>query len=154
MITPTKKDILQEYNKADASGKAMLERIYGKVAFANDEYTTLKTLADCCKKQEVDTEHVKITLHPSLSKYEDFLQATLESAIIRDAITNSEVVKLGQRRYYPYFNQEAGVGFRFSDPVFGYVTSLLGSRLEFSEQKHSDYFGSNFIDIHKRRLAY
>ena len=150
----TDEEILKEYAQADDAHKQLLERHYGKEMFVKPtDFRSLETVADCCVKQGVEIENVKVALHPSLSKYEKALQATLESFIVRDAIANNVEVKIGQTRYSPYFIEKAGVGFVFSLSCYGDDFSSFGSRLEFPNKKQSDYFGKTFTELNKRRLV-
>jgi|SRR5581483_8012996 len=153
----SEQEILKDYEQGDDAYKAMLEKHYGKEMFIKKgDYTELKTVDDCRKKlyPEINTDEVKVTIPPALSKYKDALQATLEAFIVRDAIADNEEVKLGQRRYWPYFYEKPGVGFRFISSYYDFVDTFLGSRLEFSDAEQSKYFGEQFLDIHKRRLGF
>jgi len=60
-----------------------------------------------------------------------------------------------QRKWFPIFEWSAGSGIGFSDSDFGYsdAVTTVGSRLCFPTQEMSDYFGRQFIEIHREMLT-
>jgi len=60
-----------------------------------------------------------------------------------------------QKKWYPWFRWSAGSGFDFAHSYFdfGNSDSIVGSRLCFPDKETSDYFGKQFIDIHRTHLT-
>lgn len=56
-----------------------------------------------------------------------------------------------QRKWFPVFNLASGSGFvfSFSDYIFTYSDSVVGSRLCLETEEKSDYVGNHFIELYK-----
>ena len=154
--TPPDELIHKKYNEADAVGKELLEGIYGKNAFTQNNYHELKTLEDCCKKEKYDPLYIKVQLPEQLAEFQNAMQGHLEALIIAKAIRNGYEpnFKESSYKYFPCFimGDKAGVGFSFVDSVCVSTDAGVGSRLVFEEKEQSDYFGMQFSEIHKKRL--
>ena len=60
-----------------------------------------------------------------------------------------------QKKWTPVFTLSAGSGFDFACSFCCYVGTVahVGSRFCFEDEKTSDHFGRQFIEIHRRRLT-
>lgn len=151
----TDDSILKEYSQADEAGKQLLERLYGKAVFQQNDYKTLKTLEDCCRRNNYDPSDIKVTVPAQLSKFNDSIQAYVECLIEAEAIRNGKEVDYSNdsMKWEPLFIYKPGVGFSFDHSYHVYSDATLGSRLSFPEKEQSDYFATQFLTTHKRRLT-
>lgn len=60
-----------------------------------------------------------------------------------------------QQKWEPYFYYQSGSGFVFSGSDFGcgYARTDAGARLCFPTEEMSDFFGKQFIEIHRTHLT-
>ncbi|HEY4148911.1 MAG TPA: hypothetical protein VGM41_08280 [Chitinophagaceae bacterium] len=102
-----------------------------------------------------------IEILPDVSRLPEWLQKYTHSAIkrvvIAEAINDGRIRKPGKETvYFPLWDltdNTSGFGFSgtYSD-VWGTHT-FVGSRLEFFSREDSDFFGKNFMDLHKDVLT-
>ena len=62
---------------------------------------------------------------------------------------------LDQKKWFPVFKWVPGSGFVFSYSDYGYgdACTAVGSRFCFKDEATSDYFGKQFIEIHRKCLT-
>jgi hypothetical protein len=60
-----------------------------------------------------------------------------------------------EKKWFPWFQWSSGSGFGFSGSICAYVSTVtyVGSRLCFPTKELSDYFGEQFIEIHRKLLT-
>jgi hypothetical protein len=81
-----------------------------------------------------------------------YTSSSIKRLIIAEAINNGRVRKPGQETvYFPVWDltdNTSGLGFSSSDYDSWSPSTGVGSRLEFFNRTDSDFFGSNFMDLH------
>lgn len=137
--------------------KLKFENDFGKDSFIPKTFETIKTLQDAYNavpdavKAIYDREHNT----PGLS---DDILADIEAKLIAKALQGAwkaDFSNYNQQKWYPWFRFSAGSGFDFAVSHCGYddKATSVGSRFCFSDEEIADYFGSQFIEIHRRRLT-
>ncbi|MGA2824320.1 MAG: hypothetical protein ABSE72_12440, partial [Bacteroidales bacterium] len=60
-----------------------------------------------------------------------------------------------EKKWYPWFQWSSGSGFDFSSSYYGYGNTYtsVGSRLCFPKKELAEYFGKQFIEIHRELLT-
>jgi hypothetical protein len=96
-------------------------------------------------------------LLPDVSALPEWLQKYTHSSIKRLII--AEAINEGRKRkpgkewvYFPVWdltNDSSGFGFSYSFYDGWFTCTDVGSRLEFFSEEDSDFFGSNFMDLHR-----
>ena len=157
MNTPSTETLQQEYANGNPEIKQALERLYGKSTFVKNDYTTLKTLEDCCVKNGYQANDLKVKLPSQLAEFQEPMQAHLEALICAKAVRNGYKPDWsdGKRKWWAWFNMPnpSGLGFSFFDSSYAVSYTFVGSRLVFENKEQSDYFAKQFLAIHEKRLT-
>jgi hypothetical protein len=122
------------------------------------DYKSIKSFEDACKKVKVDPSKL-----PDVSMIPlPFRKAIINCYklyIIYKAINDGWVPdwsNMSQWKYYPWFRMNSsGSGFDFSFSLYGcdYSLTCVGSRLCFPTSELAEYFGKQFIEIHRELLT-
>lgn len=87
-----------------------------------------------------------------------YTTSSIKRLIIAEWINGGMVRQPGQERvYFPIWDltdNSSGFGFSYSDYVSWSTASIVGSRLEFFSREDSDFFGSNYMDLHADVIPY
>lgn len=76
--------------------------------------------------------------------------ATIKRTVIADAIKEGKQPQVSQWRWFGVFNlKPSSFGFSYSGTDYDRSYSIVGLRLEFFTEDESDYFNSNFTDLHR-----
>ena len=137
--------------------KQKFENDFGKDSFIPKTFETIKTLQDAYNavpdavKAIYDQEHNA----PGLS---DDILADIEAKLIAKSLQGTwkaDFSNRNQQKWYPWFRFSAGSGFDFAGSGYGCANAGtdVGSRFCFFDEEIADYFGSQFIEIHRRRLT-
>lgn len=94
---------------------------------------------------------------PDVSGLPEWLQkythSSIKRLIIAEAINEGRVRKPGKEYvYFPVWNltdNKSGFGFSRARYDGWCTTTYVGSRLEFFTREDSDFFGKNFMDLHR-----
>lgn len=116
-----------------------------------------KAFEEACALRGYDA--VKIL--PDVSGLPEWLQkyvhSTIKRLIIAEAINEGRVRKPGEETvYFPLWDltdDSSGFGFSGADYDVWRADTSVGSRLEFFSRGDSDFFGENFMDLHKDVLT-
>lgn len=135
------KPVLQE-----TFGDKLKGNIIDRIKTFEDAYAE----ADEATKKEFDVQ-----IHPNLS---DQIVARLKLILIASVLRGDwkpDFENRSQQKWYPWFEYSAGSGFGFSHSDCSYVgtDTTVGSRLCFPTKELSDYFGKQFIEIHREHLS-
>ena len=153
---------LKAYKKADTGKKKMLETIFGKTLFApkpENAMEKIKSFEDACKVKKYNPKTILPYPKPQ-NEDEEALNAVRMQWIICDALRGDwtpDFANEDQYKYYPWFRwNEAGGGFGFGASGCGSTDACsgIGSRLCFPTSAMSDYFGKQFIELHRQVLQY
>lgn len=143
----------KEYPNADAPGKDLLERIFGKDAFQKN-WRDIKTPEDAYAANGVTADEVLPYKNPVTPK-QVWLNAisTMEEivrAINPRFLETIDWSNTTQRKWRPWFefNKRAS-GFRFNVSNFDFTITFStgGSRLCSEDEERSNYIATQFIDI-------
>lgn len=76
--------------------------------------------------------------------------ANTKRLIIAEAIREGKTVPVGEWRWFGVFTlKPSSFGFSSSCTLYGDSHSIVGLRLEFFSKEQSDYFNSNFTELHR-----
>lgn len=98
-----------------------------------------------------------VALLPDVSKLPEWLQkythSSIKRLVIAEAINEGRVRKPGKEYvYFPIWDLDdnsSGFGFSCTYYVLWHTVTFVGSRLEFFSRDDSDFFGKNFMDLHR-----
>lgn len=150
-LTVNKKSALKAWNEADNKGKKLLENLYGKGTFENQNVMDrIKTFEDA--RDETGRPGV-----PDFSMLPKDMRKHFEA--LYKIIVISEALNEGWKpnwddsneyKYYPYFIMSPS-SFAFNDASCddSYANAGSGSRLRFKTRELAEYAGKLFIDIWK-----
>ncbi len=150
-LTVDKKNALRAWNEADNKGKKLLENLYGKVTFENqnvmDRIKTFEDARDETGRPDIPDFSM---LPKDLRKH---FEALYKMIVIVEALNEGWKPNWDDRneyKYYPWFVMSpSAFAFYFS---FCDVTSALagsGSRLRLRTSELAEYVTKQFIDIWK-----
>lgn len=120
------------------------------------DFRTIRTVQDAYN-QVNDAIRAKYDRNHGYDLSDDIL-ADIEAKLIAKALQGdweAEFDNNQQKKWNPWFVYSAGSGFGFAHSNYYYVLTdtVVGSRFCFKDEKTSDHFGRQFIEIHRRRLT-
>ena len=134
--------------------KTKLEKDFGKEIFLPNLIDRIRSLQDAY--DEVDDATRRQYDRDHGYDLSDDILADIEAKLIAKALQGEWEANFegNQKNWYPWFKFSAGSGFDFSCSNFyyDYTFTNVGSRFCFKDEKTSDHFGRQFIEIHRRRL--
>ena len=142
----------KEYSKADASGKEILERVFGKNNLQIN-WRDIKTPEDAYAANGVSVDDVLPYKNPVTAKQVWLNAISTMEEIVRainpgffDRIDWSDT---NQRKWRSWFEFKRASGFRFCDSLYDYTItySTGGFRLCSEDEERSNYIATQFIDI-------
>lgn len=169
-LTINKTKAISIYNTADASGKQILEAIFGKrILDVNKKQTKpsfnimdkIKTVADVCKIQGITKKDYP---YPSLvgkQVRKNTLRAMKRKIYINQLFLIDNIVEALnemtalsfenniQEKWRPWYNYNTSMGrfvFAYSDYYYASTSAGCGPRLCFKSKELCDYFGEKFCD--------
>jgi hypothetical protein len=97
------------------------------------------------------------TILPDVSQLPEWLQrythSSIKRLVIAEAINNGRVRKPGEERvYFPVWDlsdNTSGLGFTYTDCDGWRTGTHVGPRLEFFSYEDAEFFGKNFMDLHR-----
>lgn len=116
----------------------------------------IKTFEDAyAEADEATKKEFDVQIHPNLS---DHIVARLKLILIASVLRGDwkpDFENRSQQKWYPWFEYSAGSGFAFSLSYYRYDGTItnVGSRLCFPTKELSDYFGKQFIELHREHLS-
>jgi len=123
---------------------------FGKECFSKSIFDRIKTFEDACEamnKKPEDVYHEK-------DAPDDVARKKLK--VIAEALNGGWVPDwndTNQKKRYPWFKMSSGFGFDRSVYGYGCTDAGCGSRLCLSSNELSNYFGTQFIDLHEIHLT-
>ena len=152
------------YPGATGEAKAKLEAHFGKEQLTRKRhFTDIKNFEDACEVKGINPKYVVEKLFnaipDTLREYRDFMVASLKRVIIAEVIRGdwkADYSDSRQVKWHQWYKWKDGVGFVFdtSDSTYDYSLTYSGSRLDFANCDESDYFGKQFIELHRVVLQY
>ena len=150
-LTVDKKNALRAWNEADNKGKKLLENLYGKDTFENQNITDrIKTFEDA--REETGRPDVPdfSMLPKDMRKH---FEALYKMIVIAEALNEGWIPNwdnANECKYYPYFVMSSS-SFAFVSALcdFSVACAGCGSRLRFKTRELAEYAGKQFIELWK-----
>ena len=151
-LTVDKKNALRAWNEADNKGKKLLENLYGKVTFENqnvmDRIKTFEDARDETGRPDIPDFSM---LPKDLRKH---FEALYKMIVIVEALNEGWKPNWDDRneyKYYPWFVMSpSAFAFCISSYVSAFALAGSGSRLALKSEQLSNYCGTQFIDLWKQ----
>jgi len=144
---------LKAYNDAKASGKKLLENLYGKKVFMKDVMERIKTFKDVLEDHNMTIEQFEkscegLTTDEVGYRKLKLLYKSLNEEYIPDYTD-------GTSKYQPLFKMgsSSGVGFAYHYYDDWLAISCSGSRLCLRSSKLAIYAGKQFLNEHREFLT-
>jgi hypothetical protein len=151
-----KSKALRLFRNASEELKAILIDAFGKECFSGKITDRIKTFEDAYREADVMTQlEYTREYHKSLSTDTvAYLKRKLIAKVLRGD-WEPDWTDSNQRKWWPYFVWLAGSGFDFSDSTYDgdFSDTAVGSRLCFPTEELANYFGRQFIDLHREFLT-
>lgn len=145
-----KKNALKAWKEADNKGKSLLENLYGKEIFANQNVMDrIKTFEDALEDTGRPDLPDLSCLPEDMRKY---FEAQYKMLVIAEALNEGWKPNWDddEYKYYPWFNMSpSSFAFRVSDYGRSLADASSGSRLKFKTRELAEYAAKQFIDIWK-----
>lgn len=145
----------QIFKEAPESLREILISTFGADTFKLNVIDRIKTFADAYEAADEKTrDEFDQQIHPNLSEH---IVARLKLILIAKVLRGEwepDFSNSNQEKWFPWFKFSAGSGFGFSGSGCGYGRTLaaVGSRLCFPNEELSNYFGKQFIKLHRAHL--
>jgi len=136
--------------------KEKLEKDFGKETFSSNLIDRIGSLQDAYDEVD-DATRSQYDRDHGYNLSDDIL-ADIEAKLIAKALQGdweADFSNTRQVKWYPWFVWSSGSGFVFSDSLcdYDYTFTYVGSRFCFKDEKTSNHFCRQFIEIHRRRLT-
>lgn len=145
----------QIFKEASESLREILISTFGADTFKQNVIDRIKTFSDAYDNADRNTRaEYDCQVHFALSKH---IVARLKLILIAKVLRGDwepDFSNSNQQKWIPIFKFSAGSGFDFSYSHYycAYANSDVGSRLCFPSEELSDYFGKQFIELHRAHL--
>jgi hypothetical protein len=155
-VTITADQVREKHKAGNATEKKLLEALYPQL-FKYEGYKKIDSLEAALKFLGLTKADAKITLSKKLQKHFTRKQASLHLDLIADAIRDGREVDYrngDQKKWYPWFTYKVPSGFGFSgtDYADSYSLTYVGSRRQFLTHEEAEWFGKQFIELHRIEL--
>jgi hypothetical protein len=152
LLKVEKKFVKTLYKKGNKEVKDLLMDNFGNEMFLTKITERVTSFEDAC--EESGFTPVEIYSSSDSKDEKAYKKLKLIASLLREEWV-PDWNDGGQRKWFPVFKYSSGVGFDFSGS--GYVCagtgSAVGSRLCFPTEELADYFGKQFIDIHRELIT-
>jgi hypothetical protein len=130
----------------------ILINTFGEKFFSRNITDRIKTFRDACNELGVDPEDI-FQPPDTLDEIAYKKLKVIARALRGDWEPNWN--DGNEKKWYPYFRWSSGSGFGFSHSSYTYDCSAtyVGSRLCFPTSELAEYFGKQFIEIHRELLT-
>lgn len=149
-LTIEKQKAKRLYPEAPEWLKKELEEEFGKDNLKAEDFESIKTFEDACKKMKAHPDDV---IHERDMPDEI---AYKKLKLIAAAINNGWIPNWdneNERKWWPWFNLSSGFGFSLSFYGIANAATNVGSHLCFESEEKSDYCATQFIDLYKDLLT-
>jgi hypothetical protein len=126
----------------------ILIETFGKECFSGKIIDRIKTFEDACHELGIDPDNVE----HSYDSEDEFAYKKLKLiAKVLNEGWEPNWNDRNERKWWPWFKWSSGSGFGFSHSNCAYVITLtsVGSRLCLKTEELANYFGRQFIEIHR-----
>ena len=152
----SKKTAKKIFKDAPEYLREILISTFGADTFKSNVIDRIKTFEDAYEEADKKTrDEFDQQIHPNLSEH---IVARLKLILIAKVLRGEwepDFSNSNQEKWFPWFKFSADSGFVFSDSHYGYdgTHASVGSRLCSPTQELSDYFGKQFIELHRKHLT-
>jgi hypothetical protein len=133
--------------------KEQLTEVFGEECFRKRRFDEIKTFEDACEALGITNDSCK----PIFDVEEDPDEIAYKKLkVIVKAINQGWTpnwTNADQKKWWPYFVLSSGFGFSYSDFIFDYPNTSVGSRLCFESKEKSDYAAKQFLDLYQQFLT-
>lgn len=138
--------------------KETLTALFGAEIFQPKLMDRIQTFEDACNDQGLKAKDVIPFSEKDLTTEQQAVNAYAQLRVIAKSLQGGFVADFtnsNQQKWFPYFRFEAGVGFVFDGTSYDstYTLTYVGSRLCFPNSEIAEYFGNQFIELHRMALA-
>lgn len=144
-LTIQKVNAVKAYNKADDSGRQILQDLFPDVDLAGKITDRVKSFEDACKILGIDEENV-LTQYDTLDE-----QAYKKLKVIVKALNEGwtpDWDNSNQNKYWPWFDMR-GSGLAFFRAVYVYAISSVGSRLCLRSRELVEHAVKHFMNLYE-----
>ena len=144
------------FKDSPESLQKILISTFGAATFSINIIDHVKTFSDAYSlADEATRKEYDLQINPNLSEH---IVARLKLILIAKVLRGEwepDFSNSNQEKWFPWFKFSAGSGFVFSVSgyYYGRTVACVGSRLCFPTQELSDYFGKQFIELHRKHLT-
>jgi len=140
------------YKKGNKEVKDLLMDNFGNEMFLTNITDRVTSFEDAC--QESGFSPLEVYCAADSKDEKAYKKLKLIATLLREEWV-PDWNDSGQRKWFPVFKYSSGSGFDFSYSYYyyGYTYSGVSSRLCFPTEELTDYFGKQFIDIHRELLT-
>lgn len=156
--TEIKKTLVEAYQNESQENKNFLEKLLGAEFFKIPVIEQKLSFEDICA-QRGDNPIDIIPYSEPKNKRQKYLNDIAMLDYIAEFLQQGYVADYGnsnEQKWFPYFNyntETSGFGFSYSLCDCSSAIALCGSRLALPTEELSNYFGTQFIEIHNRLLT-
>ena len=151
----SKKTAKKIFKDAPEYLREILISTFGADTFKSNVIDRIKTFEDAYEEADKKTrDEFDQQINPNLSEH---IVARLKLILIAKVLRGEwepDFSNSNQEKWFPWFKFSAGSGFDFSDSSYYFVLTnpSVGSRLCFPNEELSNYFGKQFIELHRAHL--
>ncbi|WP_051951448.1 hypothetical protein [Flavobacterium sp. ASV13] len=140
-----KKDAIKAHDEAGPKSKQLLENLLGKAVFLKSIKERIKSFDDVLSELEILRSDFDLSNHGLESDEVAYRKAKLVAKALNEG-WNPDWSNSNEYKYFPWFKMgsPSGVGFSFSDFVYWFTFSGVGSRLAFKSADLAYYAGELF----------
>ena len=150
-LLKNKEQIITTYINGNDKEKQLLENIFGKEIFMTNETDPVKIFENFLKSKGLSIQDYPLPYKKPTSTEEEAINAFYMLRSIAKILKKDWTPDWNDKKekWFPVFNMSGGVGFSYSHSNFGPSFSTVGSRLCFPTEEMSDFFGKEFLIIHR-----
>jgi len=144
------------FKEASESLREILISTFGADTFKQNVIDQIKTFSDAYDNADRNTRaEYDCQVHFALSKH---IVARLKLILIAKVLRGDwepDFSNTNQQKWFPVFKFSSGSGFDFSGSHYdcGHTATVVGSRLCFPNKQLADYFGKQFLPLHREHLS-
>lgn len=145
------------FKEADEKGKTLLTNMFGKEVFSQKITDRIKSFEDACA--EIGEDPIELLPYKNPKTKRQFAaNDAMRLDVIAEALRGDFEADWSnsiQRKWRCWFEHNGTTGFGFSGSGCDYSVTFtrVGSRLCMPTEELSNYFGTQFIEIHNRLLT-
>ena len=152
----SKKTAKKIFKDAPEYLREILISTFGADTFKSNVIDRIKTFADAYEAADEKTrDEFDRQINPNLSEH---IVARLKLILIAKVLRGEwepDFSNSNQEKWFPWFKFSASSRFDFSYSAYYYdhASTPVGSRLCFPNEELSNYFGKQFIELHRKHLT-